>query len=180
MRSLAEYDLPLVSRIVSPHLVSQTLGLASSAVFWVYSTIVLIMDGRAAFAVAPGLVSVIVVYYVCMTPARGTRLTDICTEVRAKLEQVPLRTTKAVDYRRDAGVRAALAAAASVGPVEDVTATRLGALLGYMAACNARQGMGFTLNLGGRFLIRTSTLYQVAGAASSLVLLLAPFLFGFA
>jgi hypothetical protein len=180
VRSLAEYDLPLVSKIASPHIVSHTLGIASAAAFWVYSTIVLAKDGQLAFAVAPGLLAILAVYYTCMMPSNGTRLTDICTEVYTKLEQVPLRMTKAVDYERDTDARAAFVSAASVSAMEPITTARLGALLTYMAACNGRQGMGFTLNLGGRFLIRTSTLYQVAGAASSLLLLLAPFLFGFA
>ena len=145
-----------------------------------YSTIVLAKDGQLAFAVAPGLLAILAVCYTCMMPSNGTRLTDICTEVYTKLEQVPLRMTKAVDYERDTDARAAFVGAASVSAMEPITTARLGALLTYMAACNGRQGMGFTLNLGGRFLIRTSTLYQVAGAASSLLLLLAPFLFGFA
>jgi hypothetical protein len=180
MRSLAEYDLPLVSKIASPGLVSDTLGIASATVVWLYATIVLVNDGQLAFAVAPGICTIWTAHLTCMLPAKGTRLTDICTEVCAKLEQVPLRTTRAVDYERDTGARAALAGATSVGAAEPETTARLGALLAYMAACNGRQGMGFTLNLGGRYLIHTSTLYQVAGAASSLLLLLAPFLFGFA
>ena len=133
MRSLAEIDLPLLSRITSPILlarVAANVGLFVAGVGWC-TTFAAGPEKNFSIAVGAAVFALLIIYYIALLPSLCTRLSDMCMDVETKLKQVAIRSTWSIDVDRDEAMRATLANAAVVGAMDQ---TRLHDLIAYLAA----------------------------------------------